>query len=367
MTFQDGGWSPWSPYVQWAKESPPARYDLAGSNLLHCTLDDLKGARDVLEGFGRPSPTGPTLVEAIAQRFGMGRDRVATGAGASGAYFQTLGALLEPGDAVLVEWPGYDPHAGAARLLGAEVRTFSRDVSEAFQVSADTLARHLTTGVKAIVLTNLHNPSGVYTDPWILMEAAEVARAVGAKIIVDEVYLEAVSGIDTTPAAGRHDAFVSVSSLSKAFGLAGLRIGWTLADPETVRRIRRVRDVVDGVGSAPMERLGVLAFQKVDTLLARARRILDPNSWLLKRFVETRPELDWVAPADGSPVAFPRLVGVEDAGPFVEAALLEHGVKVVPGRFFGPPDHFRVSISGRKRELEDGLEALGKALDRGWG
>lgn len=356
----------WAPYMTWAKHHPSARYDLTGSNLLHCTLDDLKGGRQSLELFAKNDEGYPPLVEAIAQRYGVGTERVATATGAAGACFLALGALIRPGDVVLVEWPGYDPHAGAARLLGADVRTFSRAADDGFRLDPDVLAREMLVRPKAVMVTNLHNPSGVYTDPWALMHVAQVAEAVGAKVIVDEVYLEAISGVDTTPAAGRHEAFISVNSLTKSFGLSGLRVGWALADPHTVARMRRVRDVVDGVGAVPSERLAVLAFEQIDRLLARARAILEPNFYLLKRFVETRPELDWVAPADGASVAFPTLVGVEDAEPFVDMARRQYGVGTVPGRFFGAPAHFRIAVAGEKRVLEDGLEALGKALDEGW-
>lgn len=359
--------STWAPYMTWAKHHPSARYDLTGSNLLHCTLDDLRGGRDTLELFAKNDEGYPPLVEAIAQRYGVGTERVATATGAAGATFLALGALVRPGDIVLVEWPGYDPHAGAARLLGAEVRTFSRSVMDGFRLDPDIVARELTVRPKAVVVTNLHNPSGVYTDPWTLMELAEIAEAVGTKVIVDEVYLEAITGVDTTPAATRSEAFISVNSLTKSFGLSGLRVGWALGDPHTMARMRRVRDVVDGVGAVPSERLGVLAFEQIDRLLARARKILEPNFHLLKRFVETRPELDWVAPADGASVGFPRLIGVDDAEPFVDMARRQFGVGTVPGRFFGAPDHFRVAVAGRKRVLEDGLEALGRALDEGWG
>lgn len=355
----------WAPYMAWAKHHPPCRYDLCGSNLLHCTLDDLPGARQSLELFARNDEGYPPLVEAIAHRFGVGTERVATATGAAGACFLALAALVRPGDRVLVEWPGYDPHAGAARLLGADVQTYARPWRDGFRVDPDALAQELNTGTKAVVMTNLHNPSGVYTDPWTLMEVADIAAAVGTKIIVDEVYLEAIQGEDTTPAAGRHEAFVSVNSLTKSFGLAGLRVGWVLADPDTVARIRRVRDVVDGVGSVPSERMGVLAFEHIDRLIARARRILEPQALMMRRFVESRPELDWVAPAEGSPIAFPRLLGVEDAEPFVDMAREQFGVGVVPGRFFGAPQNFRISVSGARRTVEDGLEALGKALDAG--
>lgn len=352
----------WAPYMTWAKHHPPSAHDLCGSNLLHLTLDELKGARERLEISGANDEGYPPLVEAIAMRYGVSAERVATATGATGAAFLALGALLRPGDAVLAEWPGYDPLIGAARLLGAQVRLMDRRWEDGWKVDVDRLAQDLLPSTRVIILTNLHNPTGVYTDPWTLMAVGELAEAVGAKVLVDEVYLETVTRVDTTPAATKSEVFVSVSSLTKAFGLAGLRVGWVLSDPATIRRIRRVRDVVDAVGSVPSERLGVVAFEHIDELVARARSILQPHALMLRRFVETRDELDWVAPAGGS-IGFPRLLGTDDAGPFVDFARERFGVGVVPGRHFGAPAHFRVAVSGPRRTVEEGIEALGRALD----
>ena len=361
--MSDADWPrSWAPYMTWAKNHPSAKYDLAGSNLLHCTLDDLPGAREAIELFAKNDEGYPPLVEAIARRYGVATERVATGAGAAGAVFLTLGALIRPGDTVMAEWPGYDPMAGAARFLGANVKTFERSWRDGFKVDPDRIAREIPPNTKLIILTNLHNPTGVYTNPWTLLSVGEVADSIGAKVLVDEVYLESIFGVDTTPAATRNDAFISVNSLTKSFGLAGLRVGWILADPKTIGRIRRVRDVVDGVGAVPSERLGVLAFEQIDRLAARARQILEPHALMLRRFVETRDELDWVAPA-GGPVGFPKLLDVEDAEPFVDLAREKFGVGVVPGRHFGAPQHFRVAVGGRRHVVEEGIEALGKALD----
>lgn len=352
----------WAPYMTWAKHHPPAKHDLCGSNLFELQLDELKGARDAVEISAKNDEGYPPLVEAIAMRYGVATERVATANGATGAAFLALGALIRPGDRVLAEVPGYDPLVGAARFLGADVRIFDRTWEDGWKVDLDRLAQEITPSTRVVILTNLHNPTGVYIDPWTLMGIGKLADAVGAKVLMDEVYLETVTKRDTTPAATRSDTFVSVSSLTKAFGLAGLRVGWVLADPATIERVRRVRDVVDAVGPVPSERLGVVAFANIDLLLARARHILEPHGQMLRRFVETRSELDWVAPAGGS-IAFPRLVDSDDAEPFVEFARTRFDVGVVPGRYFGAPAHFRIAIGGRRRVVEEGIQALGNALD----
>ncbi len=352
----------WAPYMTWAKHHPPARYDLRGSNLLPCTLDDLPGAREALEVNGRNEDGYVPLVEAIAERFGTHPERVAQAPGASGANFLALAALVRPGDTVLVEWPGYDPHAGAARFLDCEVTTFKRSFEDGFAVDPGRVEAALTPTTRAVVVTNLHNPSGAFSSPEALDQVALVAESVGARVIVDEVYRDSLFGSATEPAATRSDTFISTNSLTKSYGLSGLRCGWMIAAPDLVERALRVRDVMDAVGSYPSDVLSLVAFRQLDRLLARARSILEPNMASLRAFMDGRPELSWLEPPGGA-VAFPRLNELDDAGPFVKWALEEWGVGVVPGSFFGMPRHFRIAVGGEHSTLEKGLEAFGRALD----
>jgi len=353
----------WAPYMTWAKHHAKARLDLTGSNLLPCTLADLPGARDRLVLYGQNDDGWPPLVDAIAHRYDVDRGRVATAPGASGAAFLALAALVRPGDTVLAEWPGYDPHHGAARLLGAEVRTFARGWSQGFRLDPEEIRAKLDETVRLVMLTNPHNPSGVFATPEALAEVGALAREVGARVLVDEVYLDVIPGVDSSPAATRDDVFVSVNSLTKSYGLAGLRVGWVIADEDTTERALRVRDVVDGVGSIPSETLAVLAFGRLDDLLERARGVIEPGARLFRDFVEAREDLVWIEPSGGA-VGFPRLRDTDDAGVFVAAAARDFDVGVTPGRLFGAPAHFRVAVAGERAVLEEGLEALGRALDR---
>ena len=102
-----------APYLEWAKQRPTAAFDLAGSNVLACAIDDLPGAREALALNGRNDDGYAPLVDAIASRYGVDARQVTTATGTAGANFQTFAALLSPGDDVLVESPGYDPLLGA--------------------------------------------------------------------------------------------------------------------------------------------------------------------------------------------------------------------------------------------------------------
>jgi aspartate/methionine/tyrosine aminotransferase len=270
--------------------------------------------------------------------------------------------VLQRGDEVLVERPAYDPLLGVPRFLGAEVRRFDRVFEEGFRVDPDRVAAAITPRTRLIFMTNPHNPTGAYTPPDVLLEVGRVAEGVGAKVLVDEVYLESIHGMDLTPAATLSPTFISTSSLTKAYGLSGLRAGWALAEPGLAEGIRRVRDIVDGVGSFPSELLAHLAFRNLPALRERARGILEPNLARLTDFMATQSRLEWVPPAGGS-VGFPRIVGADDASGFVKTLREGYRTGVVPGRFFEAPPHFRIALGGRRDVLQEGLRRLGQAVD----
>jgi aspartate/methionine/tyrosine aminotransferase len=353
-----------APYMEWAKTRPAARYDLAGSNVLACSIDDLPGARDAVALSGKNDDGYLPLIEAIAARYGVDACRVTTATGTSGANFLVCAALLEPGDDVLVERPGYDPLLGAPRMLSAHTNRFNREFNERYALDPDRVRRAMTPRTRVIVVTRPHNPSGAVAADDALDEVGRIAESAGAHVLVDEVYLDATAS--AAPAATRGDVFITTSSLTKSYGLAGLRCGWSVASPEVSERLRRARDVVDGTGSIVAERLGTLAFAHLDDLLARARALLSTNAALVREFLGGRAELEYVKPPGGT-VLFPRLRGVSSADTFAERLLRERETAVVPGRFFEAPAHFRLGLGGATEPLKGGLAALGAALDaRAW-
>jgi hypothetical protein len=219
----------------------------------------------------------------------------------------------------------------------------------------------LTPHTRLIVLTSPHNPSGALCDTEALERVGQAAERVGARVLVDEVYLDSVYADRPPPAATLGDVFVSTNSLTKAYGLSGLRTGWVLAAPAVAEAVRRVRDVMDGVGSIPSDTIAALAFRCIDRLEARARRILQPNLALLTDFMTARSDLEWVRPAGGN-VAFPRTRILDTRG-LADRLQREHDTAIVPGRFFEMPAHFRIAFSCARATLEGGLERLGRALD----
>jgi aspartate/methionine/tyrosine aminotransferase len=352
-----------APYLEWAKTRPGAPFDLANSNILPCSIDDLPGACEGLSLSGRNDYGYPPLVEAIAARYRVDVHAVTTATGASGANFLVCAALVEPDSDVLVEFPTYDPLLAAPRVFAGRVVRFERSFEDGYVLDPDRVASAMTPRTRLIVVTSPHNPTGALADLAALRAVGRIAETAGAQVLVDEVYLDAVD-TDRPSAALLGDAFISTSSLTKSYGLAGLRCGWVLSSPSTAERLRRAREIIDGGGSIVAERLGALAFSGLDRLINRAREILDVNGGLVRDALSEQAELEWVDPAGGT-VVFPRITGVPDTSRFAERLLTDRSTAVVPGRFFDSPSHFRLGFGGETDALRGGLAALRAALAAG--
>jgi hypothetical protein len=357
--------SPLAPYLLWAKTRRPAAIDLAGSNLLTCSIEDLPGARDAVDVTAANDNGYAPLVESIAAHYAIDPARVVPGAGCSGANFVAIAALVGAGDDVLVERPAYDPLAGACRLLGARVRHVDRRFEDGYRLDPDAVGAALTPRTRLVILTSPHNPSGCVVEPAALAAVGELMAPRGW-VLVDEVYLDAanlVAGRPPTHGSVAHldGPFLVTSSLTKSYGLAGLKCGWTIASRNNAERLRRTRDLVENAGSAPADRLGAHAFACLDRLADRARDLVAGNHAQARACFDAQPGLTLAAPI-GSSIAFPRVAGFSDGDAFAEELLETEGVAVAPGSFFGEPANVRISLAGHPDTIAEGLERIGRFL-----
>jgi|ERR1700752_2127105 len=349
-----------SSYMHWAKTSSVAKFNLATSGLGNLKLSELRVSLDDIEitngGYGYQP-----LVESIAKRYRVAADEVVTAAGTTFANHLAMAALIKPGDEVLFEHPAYEPMLALAYYLGANVKRFSRRFENGFSISLDELEALITPKSRLIVITNLHNPSGVMIDDSTMKRIGELARNAGARVFVDEVYMETL--FEDAPRTSFHlgNEFVVTSSLTKAFGLSGLRCGWILAEPKLAQRMWLLNDLFASTPVHSGERLSVVAMQQLEEIGARAKHLIDRNRSLLNEFLDIREDLEVVRPQFGT-VMFPRV----RSGSSDELCRLlreKYETSIVPGRFFEMPAHFRIGIAGETATLEEGLDRLGKALD----
>jgi len=349
-----------SSYMNWAKTRSTAKFNLATSGLGNLKLRELRVSLDDLEitdgGYGYQP-----LVQAIAARYRVDREAVVTATGTTFANHLAMAALIEPGDEILFEHPAYEPMLAAALYLGAKVRRFARRFENGFRIVPEELASLVNAKTRLIVLTNLHNPSGVLIDEAELKQIGDIARDVGARVLVDEVYMETL--FEDSPRTAFHlgNEFVITSSLTKAFGLSGLRCGWIFAEPELAKRMWLLNDLFASTPVHAGERLSVVAMQQLSEIGARAKELLDRNRKLLNEFLDTHEDLEAIRPEFGT-VMFPR-VRSGSAEDLCQLLREKYETSVVPGKFFDMPAHFRVGIAGDTDVLGAGLERLGKALD----
>ncbi len=356
-----------SQYMAWAKTQSQARFGLAASNMAPFPLAELDATIDNLEINGPTTYGYPPLQAALAAKCEVAEDSVLTAIGTTQANHLVMAALLSPGDHLLIEHPVYEPMVALARQVGAEVDFFTRRAETGFGVDPEEVERKVTPRTRLIAITDLHNPSSARLDEPTLAALAGVARRAGARLLVDEVYLEMawVEGDRSRP--GVASAFhlgpevVATSSLTKAYGLSGLRCGWVLAEPSLVCRMWELADLFVGTPAHPAELLSVLALARLGKIADRAQEILVANRALVGTFLDGRDDLEIARPRFGS-VLFPRWAG-GDVEPLCRLLREKHETAVVPGRFFGAPEHFRFGIGGSTEVLRAGLERLGAALD----
>jgi aspartate/methionine/tyrosine aminotransferase len=350
-----------SRFIEWAKLRSAARFNLAKSGILDYPLKDLPVKIDDLELAGTGPYGYPPLIERLARKCGVAEQNVVHTIGASMANYIALNALVGPGDEVLVEQPTYDPLLAILEHIGAKVRRFERRADKGFRVGLGEVERRITPEIRLVALCNLHNPSSAFTDEGTMRQIGVMAAGVGARVLVDEVYLEAVFDRPWRSAFHLGPNFVVTSSLTKAYGLSGIRCGWVLADEELVQRMWQIVDFTYGSNVHPAEQMAVIALDNLDRVRDRARHLLETNRALVNQFLAGRTDLD-CEPSQLGTTVFPRLLRGR-VSEFVTMLRERFETSVVPGEFFDQPQHFRVGFCGSTETVRGGLERLEAALD----
>lgn len=350
-----------SEYMHWAKTRSRARFNLATSGLANLQLKELDVSLDDLEITSESGYGYPPLIQALAARFKIEPTSVVTAAGTSFANHLALAALIKAGDEVLFEEPGYEPLRATAQYLGADVRPFQRTFANGFAVLPEEIERRMSPRTRLVVLSNFHNPSGVFTGRQALREIAELVRKNDARVLVDEVYLEMLFAEAPETAFHLGDQFVVTGSLTKAYGLSGLRCGWILAEPELAQRMWRLNDLFAASPVHAGERLSLVALKQLPGIAESARKRFHTHRQMLNDFLDGREDLETVRPALGS-IMFPRVKGGR-CERLCELLREKYETSVVPGRFFGMSDHFRIGTGGDTESFTEGLDRLGEALD----
>ena len=350
-----------SPYTEFSKLRSEARYNLATSGIMSCAMHELAPILESLEIHGQTIYGYQPLLEAIGGLKNVPSECVVEAAGTSMANHLAMAALFNHGDEVLIEEPTYELILSTARYLGAHVRRFQRRFEDDYALDPAEVERNLTSRTRLIILTNMHNPTSALVGEASLRAVGELACSVGARVLVDEVYLELLHHPPVPSAFHYGPHFVTTGSLTKAYGLGGLRCGWVLAEPALAERMWRLNDLFASTPVHIAELLSVQAIEQVDRLTARADKLIGPNREALVELLAGHPTLEFTVPLVGT-TAFPRLRrgSVDD---FTTLLREKYETSVVPGEFFEQPQHFRLGLGGETEMTREGMVRLAAALD----
>lgn len=309
-----------------------------------------------------------SFLQAVAQRYGVAPECVVPTLGASQAIIQVLFTLARPGDHVIVERPTFEPLHRIPEMLGLSVSRLERKQEERWVPLPDRLARLLTPKTRAVILSSLHNPSGVAVDAATLTAIGEMAARVGAMVLVDEVYLD--FAFDPTgeaypwrPACVTLENGVSWSSTTKAFGFAALRAGWVVTrDREFAHACRSASHYFHVDPPLASLALATSVLQHADELAARANATITVARAVIDRWLAAETRVTWVAPSAGQ-TGLIRLPALTADLEFARHLLDRYGTRVVPGAMFEAPGTVRVSFNLPPPVLEQALASISAALD----
>jgi len=347
-----------------AKHEFSAPYLLCSSDCESLTVGDLlalePGAKEQFESLwlGYTESLGdPQLRRTISTLYeNVGADQILVHSGAEEAIFNFMHVTLDPGDHIIVHSPCYQSLSEVARSIGAEVTEWQGDPDQGWELDLDVLKSYLTGRTKVVVVNFPHNPTGFLPSQDFVRELSALSERHGFILFSDEVY----RGLELNPAdrlpalADINDRAVSLGVMSKAYGLAGLRIGWIATrDNRLYEELGAFKDYTTICNSAASEFLAALALRNAETIVERNLQIIRENLDRLDTFFESRgDQFDWHRPKAGS-IAFPRLrTGIiED---FCAELVEKAGVLLLPGTLYGDQNNaFRIGFG--RRNLPEAL------------
>lgn len=348
------------PYMRWAKsQAAVGEYALTSSAVPPLDWHSLGMDPQQLE-LCRYNAYGDESLLAELRAEGTAESDVLLASSTTHAHFCLAASILSPGDRVLYESPGYLPLVDSLSMLGVEAVRFVRRFEDGFSLPREHIERVVEQACPRLLLvTDLHNPSGVTLDEDERRFLADLCERTGLEIICDEVYRPFLDP-DPGPLHRWHPAISSVNGLNKSYGLPLIRVGWALASRARTERARRVLDATTVHNSCLSDQVAGFAWQARTRLLDRARAIAAEGWAICGPWLEGSP-LACVPPAGGL-ICFPRVPDAFEDGDALRAHLLEHGVGVTPGSYFEAPRHVRIGFGLAPQRLREALLAIDHAL-----
>jgi aspartate/methionine/tyrosine aminotransferase len=345
-------------------------YNLSESGVHPLTLGELLALADeadietTLLGYGQSNGSTP-LREAIASLYGdLDAASVMVTNGSAEANFVAIWELAGPGDEVAILVPTYMQTHGLAESLGATIREIPLREDARWQPDPDEILRSVTDRTRVIVATNPGNPTGTRLSEEARDAIVRAAERSGAWILADEVYTGAeLDGVETPSFLGTTQRVIATGSLSKAYGLPGLRVGWTVSDGQMAERLWARTDYTTISPGDLSDRLARIALDPGvrSRLLDRTRGILHRGLAILEDWMEEQAVFTWQPPHAGA-ICFARYDLPIGSAALAERLRAEHSVLIVPGAHFGFDRWIRFGYGLREDDLQAALDRVGTAI-----
>lgn len=354
--------------LDWLNDRDTVRHNLGSSCLTFLKLTNIPGFS--MESFDFMMDCGTDmgderLIESIAERYSVDSSEVAITSSASEGNFLVESLFTE--GTIAVETPCYEPLRKLTSILEVPCMSVPRSYEDQFRFDSEVL-KEAVKACNLLVMTNLHNPSGVGLTGPELMEVVEICEDAGTTVLVDEIFRHFSDG----PSAVEFGENVVInSSPSKFFGACGLRIGHLVGNRKLIGDIERLKMLITPNPSVISQRAYLLIMENLEWFIERGRRIMGPNTKYLKDWIGGRDDVEWV-PSEGN-IAFPRIFDPE-TGISIDTMELgrrlkhDQGLMITPGTYFGPEGkgHLRIGFGIQLEDLKQGLQALEAGLDTWW-
>ncbi len=302
----------------------------------------------------------PAFKEGICNLYrSLNIDNIVPTHGAAGANHHVFYSLISPGDRIVSIMPTYQQLYSIPESFGADVQLLHLNKENDYLPDLNELRRLVTPGTKMICINNPNNPTGALMPEEMLNQIIEIARSVDAWILCDEVYRHLSQTDEWCPSiADLYEKGISVSSMSKVFSLAGLRLGWIATrDMEVIKTCLSHRDynlISCGIFD---EMLAALALKHSDKLLKRSRDIVRENLQILDDWVNSQPHVSYVKPKAGTTALVYYDLDIPSYT-FCEEMYHKTGAFVTPGDCFEQAHSMRIGYAYGKQALKDGLKAI---------
>ncbi len=290
------------------------------------------------------------------------RDNVVTTHGTIGANALVYKAVVEPGDHMIAVLPSYQQHYSIPESIGADVTYLRLREENGFLPDLEDLCAMIRPETKLISFTNPNNPTGALMNPQQLKALIEVVRPSGAYILSDEVYRGTEQSGQMGPAVvDLYENGISTAGMSKAFSLAGLRLGWVTAPQEVIARVMIHRDY-DTISVGKLdEYFATLALEAKSAILDRSRSITQNNLALLETWIANEPRMSFKKPQAATICLLKYDVDIPSHDLCV-ALLQQTGVLLTPGSAFDMEGYVRIGFANHTDTLQAGLSRLGAFL-----